>query len=118
MENQEDSKDNTNNYNNNKRKHPTDIDTNAVNSITDLWQQYSPMAWTKMYNEYIKYAARMTEIYQEYAKSSEKMTELYKESAKSAEKMTKYWLNYFSGMKPLSENKEKKETRAKKRQEQ
>jgi hypothetical protein len=65
MENQEDSKNNTNNYNNNKRKHPTDIDTNAVNSITDLWQQYSPMAWTEMYNEYIKYAARVTEIYQE-----------------------------------------------------
>jgi hypothetical protein len=37
------------------------------------------------------------------------MTELYKESAKSTEKMTKYWLNYFSWMKPLSENKEKKE---------
>jgi hypothetical protein len=109
MENQEDSKNNTNNDNNKKRKHSTDIDTNAVNSTTDLWQQYSPMAWTEMYNEYVKYAARMIEIYQEYAKSSEKMTELYKESAKSTEKMTKYWLNYFSWMKPLSENKEKKE---------
>jgi hypothetical protein len=121
MENQEDSK--NKNDNNKKRKHFTDVDTNAVNSITDLWQQYSPMAWTEMYNEYVKYAARMIEIYQEYAKSSEKMTELYKElavnaekmtelykeSAKSTEKMTKYWLNYFSWMKPLSENKEKKE---------
>jgi hypothetical protein len=37
------------------------------------------------------------------------MTELYKESAKKTEKMTKYWLNYFSWMKPLSENKEEKE---------
>jgi hypothetical protein len=107
MENQEDSK--NKNDNNKKRKHFTDVDTNAVNSITDLWQQYSPMAWTEMYNEYIKYTVRMTEIYQEYAKSSERMTELYKESAKSTEKMTKYWLNYFSWMKPLSENKEKKE---------
>src|ERR687898_1077184 len=121
MENQEDSK--NKNDNNKKRKNFIDVDTNAVNSITDLWQQYSPTAWSEMYNEYVKYTIRMIEIYQEYAKSSErmtelykelavnaeKMTELYKESAKRTEKMSKYWLNYFSWMKPLSENKEKKE---------
>ena len=126
MKNQKDGKNNINNNKNDdskKRKHFTDVNTNTVNLITDLWQQYSPMTWTEMYNEYVKYAARMTEIYQEYAKSSErmtelykelavnaeKMTELYKESAKSTEKMTKYWLNYFSWMRPLSENKGKKE---------
>jgi hypothetical protein len=99
------------------------MNTNAAKPNTDLWQRYFPMAWTEMYNEYIKYAARMTEIYQEYAKSSErmtelykelamnaeKMTELYKESARRTEKMSKYWLNYFSWIKPLSENKEKSE---------
>jgi hypothetical protein len=93
------------------------INANTAKSITNLWQQYSPTAWSEMYNEYVKYTIRMTEIYQEYAKSSErmtelykelainaeKMTELYKESAKNTEKMTKYWLNYFSWMKPLSE---------------
>src|ERR671925_2219222 len=126
MKNQKDGKNNINNNKNDdskKREYLTDIDTNMVNPMTDLWQQYFPMAWTEMYNEYIKYAARMTKIYQEYAKSSErmtelykelaenaeKMTELYKESAKSTEKMTKYWLNYFSWMRPLSENKGKKE---------
>jgi hypothetical protein len=36
-------------------------------------------------------------------KSGAKMTELYKEFAKSTEKMSKYWLNYISWMKPLSE---------------
>jgi hypothetical protein len=34
---------------------------------------------------------------------------LYKETAESTEKMSKYWLNYISWMKPLSENKEQKE---------
>ena len=38
---------------------------------TNLWQQYSPMAWGKMYNEYINYTRRMTEIYDEYAENSE-----------------------------------------------
>jgi NAD(P)H-nitrite reductase large subunit len=99
------------------------MDTNAAKPITDLWQRYSPTAWSEMYNEYVKYAARMTEIYQEYAKSSErmtelykelamnaeKMTELYKESAKRTEKMSKYWLNLTFWIKPLSENKEKNE---------
>jgi hypothetical protein len=37
------------------------------------------------------------------------MTELYKETAKSTEKMSKYWLNYISWMKPLSEDKGQKE---------
>ena len=101
----------------------TDFNTNLAKSFTDLWQRYSPTSWSEMYNEYAKYTTRMTEIYQEYAKSSErmtelykelamiadKMTELYKETAESTEKMSKYWLNYISWMKPLSENKEQKE---------
>jgi hypothetical protein len=84
-------------------------------SNSNLWQQYSPLAWSETYNEYINYTRRMTEIYNEYAKSSqrmtqlykelagnsEKMTELYKESANSTEKMTKYWLQ-FLWMKPMS----------------
>jgi hypothetical protein len=123
MENTGDSN-NTDNKNDYNKKLYTDFDTNAVKSITDLWQQYSPMTWSKMYNEFVEYTTRMTEIYEEYAKSSErmkelykelaanaeKMTELYKESAKSTEKMSKYWLNYF-WMKPLSENKEEKNNR-------
>jgi hypothetical protein len=64
---------------------------------------------TEIYQEYAKSSERMTELYKELAINAEKMTELYKESAKSTEKMSKYWLNYFSWMKPLSENKEKKE---------
>jgi hypothetical protein len=94
------------------------VNPNNIEAISNLWQQYSPMAWSDIYNEYINYTRRMTEIYNEYAKSSqrmtqlykelaanaEKMTKLYKESANSTEKMTKYWL-HFLGMKPLSKNK-------------
>jgi hypothetical protein len=78
-------------------------------SIMDWWQQYSPMAWGEMYNEYIAYITSMTEIYKEYIKRSEKMTELYKElaentermtdlykeSVKNTERMTNHWLNKF-----------------------
>ena len=127
MENRQDSSNNNDNKNHKKKKKNDsnfiDINANTAKSITNLWQQYSPTAWSEMYNEYVKYTIRMTEIYQEYAKSSERMTELYKElainaekvtelykeSAKNTEKMTKYWLDYFSWMKPLSENKEEKE---------
>lgn len=98
------------------------VNPNEIASISNLWQQYSPMAWSKTYNEYINYTRRMTELYKEYAKSSqrmtqlykelaanaEKMTELYKESANSTEKMTKYWLDLL-WMKPLSKNKEGKQ---------
>jgi uncharacterized protein YydD (DUF2326 family) len=98
------------------------VNPNEIESISNLWQQYSPMAWSETYNQYIKYTRRMTEIYNEYAKSSqrmtelytelaanaEKMTELYKESANSTEKMTKYWLD-FLWMKPLSKNEEGKQ---------
>ena len=59
------------------------------------WQQYSSMAWNNMYNQCVKYTARMTEI--------------YKESAKSTERITKYWLDYF--WKPLSAAKEEGEQR-------
>jgi hypothetical protein len=96
--------------------------SNVSTSITDLWQQYSPSAWTEMYSEFVKYTTRMSEIYHEYAKSSEimtalykelaanaeKMTELYKESAKSTEVMTKSWLHFF-GIKSLSKNNEEHE---------
>ena len=96
--------------------------SNASTSITDLWQQYSPSAWTEMYSEFLKYTTRMSEIYHEYAKSSEimtalykelaanaeKMTELYKESAKGTEVMTKSWLHFF-GIKSLSKNNKEQE---------
>ena len=96
--------------------------SNASTSITDLWQQYSPSAWTEMYGEFLKYTTRMSEIYHEYAKSSEimtalykelaanaeKMTELYKESANSTEVMTKSWLHFF-GIKSLSKNNKEQE---------
>ena len=82
---------------------------NQFRSITDWWQQNSPMAWGEMYNEYIEYITSMSEIYKEYIKCSEKMTELYKElavntermtdlykeSVKSTERMTNHWLNKF-----------------------
>ena len=97
------------------------VSPNEIVLNSNLWQQYFPMAWSEMYNEYINYTRRMTEIYNEYAKSSqrmtqlykelaanaEKMTKLYKESANSTEKMTKYWLHLL-WMKPLSKNKEGK----------
>ena len=97
-------------------------DPNENTSISNLWQQYSPVAWSELYNEYINYTRRMTEIYNEYAKSSqrmtelykelaanaEKMTELYKESANRTEKMTRYWLQLL-WMKPLSKNNEEKQ---------
>ena len=96
--------------------------SNVSTSITDLWQQYSPSAWTEMYSEFLKYTTRMSEIYHEYAKSSEimtalykelaanaeKMTELYMESAKGTEVMTKSWLHFF-GIKSLSKNNKEQE---------
>jgi hypothetical protein len=96
--------------------------SNISTSITDLWQPYSPSAWTEMYSKFLKYTTRMSEIYHEYAKSSEtmtalykelaanaeKMTELYKESAKDTEEMTKSWLHFF-GIKSLSKNNEEQE---------
>jgi hypothetical protein len=105
-------------YANPKRKDDL-VNPNEIASISNLLQQYSPVALGEMYNEYINYTRRMTEIYNEYAKSSqrmtqlykelaanaEKMTELYKESANSTEKMTQYWLR-FLWMKPLSRKKE------------
>lgn len=129
MKNRPDMSNNNNNDNKNyKRKKRNDNDftnnkANAAKPFTDLWQRYSPIAWSELYNEYSKYTTRMIELYQEYAKSSERMTELYKEMAttadkmtelhkefaKSTEKMSKYWLNYISWMKPLSENKEERE---------
>ena len=54
-------------------------------------------------------ALKYDRVYKEMAMNADKMTELYKEFAKSTEKMSKYWLNYISWMKPLSENKERKE---------
>jgi hypothetical protein len=98
------------------------VNPNKTASISNLWQQYSPTAWSETYNEYISYTRRMTEIYNEYAKSSqrmtqlykelaanaEKMTELYKESASSTERMSQYWL-HFLWMKPLSRNRERKQ---------
>jgi len=94
---------------------------NQFRSITDWWQQNSPMAWGEMYNEYIKYITSMTEIYKEYIKRSEKMTELYKElavntekmtdlykeSVKSTERMTNHWLNKFP--KPPSSKEQRRE---------
>ena len=80
---------------------------NQFKSITDWWQQYSPLALGEMYNEYIEYTATMTEIYKEYIKSSERMTELYKESVTSTERMTKYWLNKFRN--PLSSKEKRRE---------
>jgi hypothetical protein len=119
---------NNNDDKNYKKRKQDDIDFTNFNAsvskpFTDLWQRYSPVAWSEMYSEYAKHITRMTEIYQEYAKSSERMTELYKEMAMNADKMTElyretaestekksqYWLNYLSWMKPSSENKEQKE---------
>ncbi len=67
------------------------VNPNEIESISNLWQQYSPMTWSETYNQYIKYTRRMTEIYNEYAKSSQRMTELYTELAANAEKMTELY---------------------------
>jgi hypothetical protein len=131
MKDRQDRSNNKNDNKNYKKKKQddinfTDFNANVSKSFTDLWQRYSPTAWNEMYNEYTKYTTRMIEIYQEYAKGSERMTELYKElatnadrmtelykeTAESTEKMSKYWLNYISWMKPLSENKKQKEKQA------
>ena len=113
------------NDNGNKEKKNLN-DHNQFKSITDWWQQYSPLALGEMYNEYIEYTATMTEIYKEYIKSSERMTELYKELAvntermtelykeyvKSTERMTKYWLDKFRN--PLSSKEQRRERPASK----
>jgi hypothetical protein len=69
MENRQDSSNNNDNKNHKKKNDNNfiDINANTAKSITNLWQQYSPTAWSEVYNEYVKYTIRMTEIYQEYA---------------------------------------------------
>jgi hypothetical protein len=56
--------------NNDFLANPAAIASNSSN----LWQQYSPMVWSEIYNEYINYTRRMTEIYNKYTKSSQRMT--------------------------------------------
>jgi hypothetical protein len=94
-----------------------------LKSFTELWQQYSPLAWSQMFNEYIKYTSSMSEIYKEYIKSSERMTELYKElalntermtelykeSVKSTERMTKFWSNKFGTLPSLKKQRKEKD---------
>ena len=93
-----------------------------LKSIMEWYQQSSPLAWSEMYNEYIKYTTSMNEIYKEYVKSSEKLTELYKElaantekmtklykeSVKSTERMTKYWSNKFGNLSSVKKTEERK----------
>ncbi|MGA7369247.1 MAG: hypothetical protein WBX01_08965 [Nitrososphaeraceae archaeon] len=31
------------------------VNPNEIASVSNLWQQYSPMAWSETYNEYINY---------------------------------------------------------------
>ena len=66
-------------------------DISSVKSTTDLWRQYSPMAWSETYSEFVKYTKRMTEIYYEYAGSSQRMTDRYKDLAANAERMTELY---------------------------
>jgi hypothetical protein len=37
----------------NLKKNNDLINANEIASISNLWQQYSPMAWSEIYNEYI-----------------------------------------------------------------
>ncbi len=115
------------NSNNNSKEEKDLTNPNHSTSIIDSWQQYSPMVWVEMYNEYMKYTTSMTKVYKEYIKSSEKMTDLYKElatntekmtdlykeSVTSTERMTKYWLNKFRN--PLTKEQEAKDTQQTKR---
>jgi hypothetical protein len=84
----------------------------SLSSILSFWQQqYSPMKWSEMYNEYVTYAKRMaqindefvkrsrrmTELYMELSEHSQRMSELYKESIGITETAYKKWLNnYYS----------------------
>ncbi len=124
MENQGKGKNNNNNNDNNEERIMNN--PNQFRSISDWWQQNSPMAWGEMYNEYINYITSMTEIYKEYIKRSEKMTELYKElaintermtdlykeSVKSTERMSNHWLNKFPN--PLFSKEQRREKRVNK----
>jgi hypothetical protein len=38
------------------------VSPNENGSNSNLWQHYSPLAWSEAYNEYINYTRRMTEI--------------------------------------------------------
>ena len=110
-----------NNNNNDEERNMSN--PNQFRSITDWWQQNSPMAWGEMYNEYITYITSMSEIYKEYIKRSEKMTELYKElavntermtdlykeSVKSTERMTNHWLNKFPKLSSSKEQRREKQ---------
>ena len=98
--------------------------SNEFKSITDWWQQNSPLAWGEVYSEYINYITSMTEIYKEYIKSSEKMTELYKElainaermtnlykeSVKNTERMSRYWAIKFPFSSSSKEQRKEKQT--------
>ena len=102
MENQGKGKNNNNNNEEQNKNNP-----NQFRSITNWWQQNSPLAWGEMYNEYINYIASLTEIYKEYIKTSEKMTGLFKELAVNTERMTNQWLNKFPN--PSSSKEQRKE---------
>ena len=64
---------------------------NKEGTSDEVWRQYSPMAWSETYSEFVKYTKRMTEIYYEYAGSSQRMTDRYKDLAANAERMTELY---------------------------
>lgn len=112
---------------NNDREKENFASPYQINLFTEWWQQYSPLSWIEMYNEYVKYTTSMSKIYKEYIKSSERMTELYKElaantermtelykeSVNSTERMTKYWSNKFGNLSSLKskEGKDRQENK-------
>ena len=71
----------------------------SLSSILSFWQQqYSPMKWSEMYNEYVTYAKRMAQINDEFVKRSRRMTELYMELSEHSQRMSElykrvYWNN-------------------------
>lgn len=64
----------------------------SLASILSFWQQqYSPMKWSEMYNEYVTYAKRMAQINDEFIKRSHRMTELYMELSENAQWMSELY---------------------------
>jgi hypothetical protein len=64
----------------------------SLSSILSFWQQqYSPMKWSEMYNEYVTYAKRMAQINDEFVKRSRRMTELYMELSEHSKRMSEMY---------------------------
>jgi hypothetical protein len=92
------------------QKNDDNVNTSILESIMSFWeQQFFPIKWSEMYNQYAVYAKQMVQINEEFITRSQKIAqlcielsenaqrinELFKESIKLTEGFYKNWLNAY-----------------------